>query len=124
MIETTLTSISYTADGSQTQWDFPYAYLQASDIKLYVTVSGGTRTKVESGYSFDTTTNKMTYPTEGDPVAAGTVVELVRETAQTQLEDSSVANFKSDDVERIADKLTLVCQELQRQINELKDLED
>ena len=111
MIETQNFSISYTADGAQTEWAFPYPYLSGNDIKLYV-VTNGIKTLVDSTYySFDTTTNKITYPLSGDPVASGTVLYLERQTPLTQLEDSSLGNFKSNDIERIADKLTMISQE-------------
>lgn len=111
MIETQSFSISYTADGAQTEWTFPYPYLSGDNIKLY-TIVDGIKTAVDpTYYSFDESTNKVTYPLSGDPVASGTVLYLERQTPLTQLEDSSLGNFKSNDIERMADKLTMIAQE-------------
>jgi hypothetical protein len=119
MIETQQSSISYTADGVQTQWEFPYSYFSVDDIKLFIT-QDGTRTQIASSdYTFDVTTKKATYPLTGDPVAAGSTVELTRQTDITQLEDSSIQNFKSNDVERIADKLTLISQDLKQEMEDI-----
>lgn len=119
MIETQSFSISYTADGSQTEWAFPYPYLSGNDIKLYIIING-TKTLIDpTYYSFDTTTNKITYPLSGDPVAVGTQVYLERKTPLTQEENASLGNFKSDDIERIADKLTMISQEVTKASGEL-----
>ena len=119
MIETQSFSISYTADGSQTEWAFPYPYLSSNDIKLYVVINGIKTLVDPTYYSFDTTTNLITYPLSGDPVASGTVLYLERQTPLTQLEDSSLGNFKSNDIERMADKLTMISQEVTKAAGEL-----
>lgn len=111
MIETQNFSISYTADGSQTQWAFPYPYLSGDDILLYIVIDGIKTLVDKTYYTFDTTTNKITYPLYGDPLASGTILSLERSTPITQLEDSSLGNFKSNDIERMADKLTMISQE-------------
>ena len=118
MIETQSFSISYTADGAQTEWAFPYPYISSDDIKLYVVVDGVKMLVDPTYYSFDTTTNLVTYPLAGDPVVSGTVLYLERQTTLTQLEDSSLGNFKSNDVERMADKLTMIAQEVAKPAGE------
>ena len=111
MIETTNSSISYIADGIQTEWNYPYTFIKPEDIELYVTIEN-VRTKISSDdFSIDTETGVVTYPLSGDPVPALAIVEIVRNTEITQLEDSSIVAFKSNDVERIADKLTMICQD-------------
>lgn len=119
MIETKQSSISYTADGVQTQWEFPYSYFSVDDIKLFIT-QDGTRIQIASAdYTFNVTTKKVTYPLTGDPMPAGSTVELTRQTDITQLEDSTIQNFKSNDVERIADKLTLIAQDLKQEMADI-----
>ena len=115
MIENKQVYISYIADGAQTEWEWPYQYVDSTDIDLYIK-HDGTLTKISSSlYSFNLETNKIIYPSTpgADPVPADDIVLLTRDTDVTQLEDSTIANFKSNDVERIADKLTMICQELQ-----------
>ena len=123
MIENQQVYIVYVADGVQTQWDFPYPYVEASEIELFVEHDGEV-SKIDSTlYSFDEDTKKVTYPLPLDanfsesleplpPVPQGDSVLLWRNTAITQEEDSSNTNFNSPDVERMVDKLTAICQEL------------
>ena len=116
MIETTNSNIVYIADGIQTEFEYPYPFVEDDDINLYITLAG-VRTKIsKDSFSFDTSTKKVTYPLSGDPVISGSYVEIARETALTQLEDSSIVAFKSNDVEWIADKLTMICQDTQRMV--------
>jgi len=123
MIENQQVYIVYVADGVQTQWDFPYPYVEASEIELFVEHDGEVSKIDPSLYSFDEETKKVTYPLPLDanfsdsleplpPVPQGDSVLLWRNTAITQEEDSSNTNFKSPDVERMVDKLTAICQEL------------
>lgn len=123
MIENEQVYIVYVADGVQTQWDFPYPYVEASEIELFVEHDGEVSKIDPTLYSFDEDTKKVTYPLPLDanfsesieplpPVPQGDSVLLWRNTAITQEEDSSNTNFKSPDVERMVDKLTAICQEL------------
>lgn len=123
MIENQQVYIVYVADGVQTQWDFPYPYVEASEIELYVEHDGEVSKIDPTLYSFDENTKKVTYPLPLDanfsdsleplpPVPQGDSVLLWRNTSITQEEDSSNTNFKSPDVERMVDKLTAICQEL------------
>lgn len=114
MIENQQVYITYIADGQQREWEFPYQFVDATDISLYIKHEDEF-TKIEpSLFEFDPDTKKCTYPKDSEeaPVPQGDIVLLTRETDITQLEDSSIANFKSTDVERIADKLTIIDQEL------------
>lgn len=118
MIENQQVYVSYIADGEQREWEFPYQFVDATDISLYIK-HGDEFTKIEpSLFEFDPDTKKCTYPkdSEESPVPQGDTVLLTRETDITQLEDSSIANFKSTDVERIADKLTIIDQELKEEL--------
>ena len=123
MIENQQVYIVYIADGVQTQWDFPYHYVEASEIELFIEHNGEVSKIDPTLYSFDEDTKKVTYPLPLDanfsesleplpPVPQGDSVLLWRNTAITQEEDSSNTNFKSPDVERMVDKLTAICQEL------------
>lgn len=114
MIEIEQVYKTYEADGEQREWTFPYPYVTQENISLYIE-HDGTLTKINpSLYQFSPSTSKVTYPLdpEADPVPAGDTVLIWRETDITQEEDSTIANFKSNDVERMVDKLTMICQEL------------
>ena len=118
MIENTVASIVYTADGAQTQWTIPFAYGHVEDVKLFVKVGTADIAPVASNlYSVDTELNTITYPLSGDPLAANDKVIVMRVTEQTQEESSVLLSFKSEDIERMADKLTMEVQELQEQLS-------
>lgn len=117
MIENTTTSIVYNADGINRTWDIPFTYLEANDVELYVKdATTGEYSRIVSGYSV--VEDKLTYPISPvAPLAENTKVLLIRNTDKTQEESSIVHKFASSDVERMADKLTIVAQELQEQID-------
>lgn len=118
MIENTVASVVYTADGSQTQWTIPFVYGHAEDVKLFVKIGTADIAPVASNlFSIDTELNIITYPLSGDPLAANDKVIVMRVTSQTQEESSSMLSFKSEDIERMADKLTMEVQELQEQLS-------
>lgn len=118
MIENTVASIVYTADGAQTQWTIPFTYGHAEDVKLFVKVGTADIAPVASNlFSIDTELNTITYPLSGDPLAANDKVIVMRVTEQTQEESSVLLSFKSEDIERMADKLTMEVQELQEQLS-------
>lgn len=110
----------YTADGATKSWEYPYPYTDKDTIALYVKHNGVlakidaqnyTVTQVEESSVVKTYVN---YPLgqDDDPVPAGDSILLWRDTAITQLEDSTDTNFKSNDIERMVDKLTMIAQEL------------
>jgi hypothetical protein len=114
MIENTVASVVYTADGAQTQWTIPFTYGHAEDVKLFVKIGTADIAPVASNlYSIDTELNTITYPLSGDPLTANDKVIVMRVTSQTQEESSAMLSFKSEDIERMADKLTMEVQELQ-----------
>lgn len=101
------------ADGVTTQWTFSVPYVESKSVKLYISHDNVLTEIDDSLYIFDHTTNKLTYPIDGSfPVPAGDIVLIWRQTSIVQEEDSSHVAFKSNDVERMADKLTAICQEL------------
>lgn len=118
MIENTVTSVVYTADGTQTTWSIPFPYGHVEDVKLFVKVGTSDIAPVASNlFSIDTELGTITYPLSGDPLAANDKVIIMRITSQTQEETSTLSSFKSQDIERMADKLTMEVQELQEQLS-------
>lgn len=121
MIEVTTCKAIYTADGAQVYWSVPFAYNSTSEVKLYVH-DGTALTEVpSSNYNFDTANNRIQYPVittlnPVPPVTAGYKVMVLRTTNNTQEKSSLTTYFKSNDIERIADKLTMIAQEFAEQI--------
>lgn len=114
MIENEQVYVSYVADGVQREWEFPHSFVNPADVALYIKHEGE-MTKIESSqYVFNEETNKVTYPKDetANAVPSGDYVLVCRETPISQEEDSLNTNFKSNDIERIADKLTMIEQEL------------
>ena len=118
MIENTVSSVVYTADGAQTEWSIPFPYGHVEDVKLFVKVGTSDIAPVASNlFSIDTELGTITYPLSGDPLAANDKVIIMRITSKTQEETSALSSFKSQDIERMADKLTMEVQELQEQLS-------
>lgn len=119
MIENEQVYISYVADGTQRQWEWPYQYFDTTDINLFIMHDNVLTQISPSLYSFNESNKKITYPSSLDesPIPAGDIVLISRGTDVTQLESSLITNFKSNDVERMADKLTMICQELHDSLN-------
>lgn len=119
MIENNLPVVIYTADGTTTQWDISYQFSNAAEIALYISHNDVLTAIPAADYYVDVDEGTITYPVQAEgvddpvtPVPQGDLVVIERANAITQEEDSSTTAFKSADVERIADKLTKICQEL------------
>lgn len=118
MIETTTCKNSYTANGTQRNWPITFPYEAATELEFYVWSGSELNQISSSDYTLDEEEGYITYPkSNSDPaVTSGYVVVILRSTPQTQLEDSEETSFKSDDIERMVDKLTYIAQELQEQL--------
>ena len=117
MLDNTLSKVVYTANGTQKQWDIPFEFYKIEDVHIYITSDGEHIEEIDQNYYYDEDGKFFIYPTEEsklDPIPAGTKVLILRETKNTQEEDSSDIYFKSKDVERGLDKLTMQVQDLKR----------
>lgn len=117
MLDNTLSKVVYVADGIQKQWDIPFEFYKIEDVHIYITSDGENIEEIDQNYYYDEEGKFFIYPTEEselDPIPAGTQVLILRETENTQLEDSSEIYFKSKDVERGLDNLTMQVQDLKR----------
>ena len=122
MIESTTCKIIYTADGSNVYWSVPFAYHSADEVKLYVHDGSSMEEIAPENFIFDTDDNTIEYPVINEsnpvsPVPSGYKVVVMRATDKTQEESSALTSFKSNDVEHIADKLTMQVQELSEEID-------
>lgn len=118
-------------DGDGVTTTFPYTFgintTDGSDISVYYIDSSGTVTLVTSNYSVDVANSRVLYPTVAgvSPLAStdtavpvGAQLELLRvePLSQTvQLVDQGV--FDPASIETGMDKITMICQQLQEQIN-------
>ena len=117
MLDNTLSKVVYVADGIQKQWDIPFEFYKIEDVHIYITSDGENIEEIDQNYYYDEEGKFFIYPTEEselDPIPAGTQVLILRETENTQLEDSSEIYFKSKDIERGLDNLTMQVQDLKR----------
>ena len=133
MIQDTLSKVVYTADGEQREWDVPFQFYDSKDLHIYLTddgvrveevfqnfeiVENGEKKEVDNpDVDFNKEGNYVIYPTPESglaPLEAGKQILILRETPNTQEEDSSEIYFKSKDIERGLDKLTMQVQELAR----------
>ena len=110
MISTTERAISYTADGVQTVFSFPYAIVE--EEHLSISVDGTDVTNFTVALNTDKNTGCVatftTAPTENAEVV------LSRTTPITQLVDYTAGNaFNAETHEDALDKLTLILQEYQ-----------
>lgn len=121
--------VVYDGDGGTTA--FGYAFTintsDGSDIQVYVIDADGNVTLLASNYSVNTTTAKVNYPTVGGvsplgvgvnalPVGWQIVLMRVEPLSQTVvLTDQGVISLAS--IAGGMDKLTMICQQLQEQIN-------
>lgn len=115
MISSTASSISYISTAAQTVFSFPFRILAQSDLKVFRVVDG-VRTDITSSIvSVSGVDNEaggaVTLPAQTD----GRTILLVRDTAFTQGTDFSSLNFfHPSQVERQADRSTVLVQEVKR----------
>ncbi len=123
-ISSTLTKNSYSGNGSTTAFAYGFKIFASSDIKVYIRSSAGVETlKAEGtgsanygisgvGASSGGTVTFVTAP------ASGETVVLIRDTSQVQSTDY-VENdpFSSDDHENALDRLTMISQEMQEEMD-------
>ena len=130
---TTKTDV-YQGDGESTEFTFSFRISSQSDLKVYVKKGLGAfeLQELNQDYELEVTTDsagnitsgKIIYPktdeslTEYDPqpLTDEDYIYAIRETPKTQLEDHTQASFKSDDMERALDKVTMEVQELTEEV--------
>lgn len=124
------TKIIYAGDGHTTVFDITFALPYGStgtDVKVYVVDDEGTVTELTSNYTVDVNALTVTYPTVAGvaPLESGVaavpvnwelVLVRVEPLSQTlQLTNQGV--FDAPSIERAFDKIVMMCQQLQEQVN-------
>jgi chemotaxis protein histidine kinase CheA len=127
MIESSSTKATYSGDGKTTA--FPYAFKLNAAADMHVAIYNSadeTTTELTSDYYVDTAAKVVHYPgyasgqepalSEQPPVLpAGKTITIYRETDVDQLTDLG-SKYPLPNIEDIADKLTMIAQELKEKI--------
>lgn len=123
-ISTTSNTVSYVGDGSNTNFPFTFEIPAAADLEviLTTTATGATTTLGSSTYSVSGLGNPsggaVTYPLVGSPISSSytlTVQRIMPLTQTTDLVNQSA--YYPEVVEDALDKLTMIDQQLQEQID-------
>ena len=116
-----ITKRIYQGNGVSTQWDVDFPFMSASDICVYITSPEGVEEEVSSHYAVDALAHTLTYPTAESgqpPLAKGWRLTVLRHTPLTQEIDLiRQGELDAEVLEEGYDKLTLLVQELNEQVN-------
>lgn len=112
-VSSTIREVVYNGDDSQTEWDITFPVLQESDLTIILDEGEPTEETLASNYSVNLTTDKVTYPVSGTPLATGRTITIRREQQITQeLDLVTMGNFDPEAMETALDKLTMIVQEI------------
>jgi len=101
---------SYTGDGQSTVFSFPYKFLAAADLKVYV---DGVLKALTTDYTVGTPTDNGANVTFTTAPASGAAIVILRDLAILQQNKlPSTGPFPAKTVEGMVDKLTLIAQRL------------
>lgn len=121
MIQTEEIAITYTCDGTQKEFPYPYPYRSGEDVTGYIVNELEYEQEIKTNYKYDTVENKYTYPVEGEALGKPYKIKLIRETPQQQ--NTSLPNrvpFSS--IEKALDWIIMILQEVGSKINNLWDV--
>lgn len=108
----------YSCNSSTTQFPYAFPITAASDMTVYITDNMGNITQQSATFSVDTTNVWVNYPLVGSPCPTGYTITLVPSTPQTQTTTyGNRTPFTATAVGASFDKLTLIAQQLQGQVN-------
>ena len=117
VVSTTTTKNTYSCDGTNSSFSYTFPIIASTDIKVYVTDSAGVVT-IPVNFSVNTGTSKVTYPTTGTICPSGSQVTLVRSIPLLQsLVLTTQGPFPAASLNTSHDKLTMMAQQLQEQLN-------
>ena len=109
----------YNCNSATTQFPYAFQITTSTDMTVYLTDSSGNVTQLSTSvFSVDTTNLWVNYPLIGSPCATGSTITLRPSTPQTQTTTyGNRTPFTATAVGASFDKLTLISQQLQGQIN-------
>lgn len=119
--------IIYLGNGATKEWPFSFSITQASDIKVSLVNLDGEILNISSDYYVDITNKKVLYPgyvpgqepsqAEQPPILpTGWKIIIYRSVPVTQETDLG-ANWPFNNIEVMADKLTMILQDLQEELS-------
>lgn len=108
----------YNCNSSTTQFPYTFQITATSDMTVYTTDSNGNITTQSGTFSVDTTNLWVNYPLIGSACPTGSTITLIPSTPQTQTTTyGNRTPFTATAVGASFDKLTLIAQQLQGQVN-------
>jgi hypothetical protein len=109
----------YSCNGSATQFPYQFQITAPSDMQVFINNNAGTITQQpSSAFSVDQTNVWVNYPLTGSPCPNGSTITLQASTPITQITTYSQRTpFTASAVGLSFDKLTLIDQQLQGQLN-------
>ena len=125
---TTRKTVVMLGDGSSVDFPFAFRINNEEDLKVYVKIGVGAYTlqtlnddyelvDLHTDANGNITSGNIRYPKLGTPLTSADSIYAIRETPNTQLEDSSQVSFQSKDMERALDKATMEIQELAEDVS-------
>lgn len=107
----------YSCNSSTTQFPYSFPISATSDMTVYTVDSSGNVTQ-QTNFTVDTTNVWVVYPATGSPCATGNQLVLLPATPKTQITTyGGRAPFTATAVGLSFDKLTMISQQLQEQVN-------
>lgn len=107
---------TYTADGSNRNWEFTFPFRSTDDLRISTVDEDGEETEINTAYEIDTDNSRVIYPTLESglaPLATGIKITLWRDTPRTQNIDLLRQGvLDAQELEGGFDKLTMITQEL------------
>lgn len=108
----------YNCNSSTTQFPYAFPITATSDMTVYITDSLRNITPQSGTFSVDQTNLWVNYPLVGSPCSTGSTITLIPSTPQTQTTTYGARTpFTATAVGASFDKLTLIDQQIQGQIN-------
>ena len=118
-VESEINKETYDTDGSTKIWDYTFPIISSTDIEVYVVSPSGISTKITTNFSVNTTAAQVTYPVTGSALADdGSKVILLRVVPINQEQVLTTQGpFPAASLNLGYDKLTMIAQQLQEQID-------
>lgn len=126
MINTSTNKIEYKGDGTTTSFPITFPFIERGDIAVYI-VEGSETTRLTKDYYVDTEGSSVTYPgyppgeepaesEQPAPLKAGAEIVIMRSIPITQ-ERSMGSIWPFNEIEKAADKLTMIVQDIYEKLN-------
>ena len=126
MINTSTNKIEYKGDGTTTSFPITFPFIERGDIAVYI-VEGSETTRLTKDYYVDMEGSSVSYPgyppgeeppesEQPAPLKAGDEIVIMRSIPITQ-ERSTGSIWPFNEIEKTADKLTMIVQDIYEKLN-------